>query len=93
MIIKSMRLTMHIPWAKSLKDKRMVVKSAIAKVCDKFNVSIAEVEHQDVIQTAVLAVVCVTGDTAQADSTLEHVLCFIENRSEAQITSVEYEFH
>lgn len=93
MIVKSMRMTMQIPWAQSLKDKRMVVKSILTKVIEKFNVSAAEVEYQDLPKTAVLAVVCVAANQGQADSILEHVLCFVENRSEGEITSIEYDNH
>ncbi|MDR2933212.1 MAG: DUF503 domain-containing protein [Oscillospiraceae bacterium] len=93
MIIKSMKISMHIPWAQSLKDKRMVVKSLTAKTKERFNISVAEVEHQDVLKTAVIAFVCVAGDTAQADSILDHVFCYIENHSEADIAHVEYDAH
>lgn len=93
MIVKSMCMTMQIPWARSLKDKRMAVKSILTRVIEKFNVSAAEVEHQDLPKTTMLAVVCVAAGQGQADSILEHVLCFVENRFEGEITSVEYENH
>ena len=46
-IIGSAEITLHASWVMSLKEKRMVVKSIIAKIQNKFNVSIAEVDEQD----------------------------------------------
>lgn len=91
MIVKSMVITMRIPWAKSLKDKRMVVKSVLTRSRERFNVSSAEVSSHDDHNTAVLAFVCVAWDTASADSLLEHTLCYIENHFEVEIINIEYE--
>ena len=41
MIIGTSKVRIHAPWVRSLKEKRMVVKSICAKVQNKFNVSIA----------------------------------------------------
>ncbi|NTV90209.1 MAG: DUF503 domain-containing protein, partial [Clostridiales bacterium] len=47
MIIGTAVIRLRAPWARSLKDKRMIVASIVAKVGSKFNVSIAETEDQD----------------------------------------------
>ncbi len=67
----------------------MVVKSLCAKVRNKFNVSVAEVEEQDIHQIAVLGFAAVAGDRAQADSILDHVFNFIEENTEGEIVGVE----
>lgn len=69
----------------------MVVKSLCAKVRNQFNVSVAEVEEQDIHQLAVLGFASVAGDRAQADSILDHVLNFIWDNTEGEITRVERE--
>lgn len=69
----------------------MIVKSLIAKIRNKFNVSIAEVEDQDVHQSIVLGLACVAGNTTLADSIIDNVIAFIENNSEAEFIGVQRE--
>lgn len=89
MVIGTVLIKIHMPWVHSLKEKRMVVKSICAKVRNQFNVSIAEVDEQDLHQIAVLGFAGVAGDKAQADSILDHVLNFIESNFEGEVVSVE----
>ena len=91
MMIATLKLKLYIPWATSLKDKRMVVKSLCAKLRAKFGVSVAEVEELEVHRTAVLGVAYVGNSRAQLDSVMDHLLDWIENSSNAEITSVERE--
>lgn len=91
MQIGVLRLRLHIPWAHSLKEKRMVVKSIVTRVRQVFNVSVAETEEQDIHQIAVLGVACVADSAAQADSILDHVLDYVEAHTEAQLTDVQRE--
>jgi uncharacterized protein YlxP (DUF503 family) len=89
MFIGTVKIKIHMPWVHSLKEKRMVVKSICAKVRNQFNVSIAEVEEQDIHQIAVLGFAGVAGDKAQADSIMDHVVNFIEGNTEGEIVSIE----
>lgn len=91
MIIGAVKVTIHAPWVHSLKEKRMVVKSLCAKVRNKFNASIAEVEAQDVHQTIVLGFSCVTSDSAHADSICDSIINFIEGNTEGSIQNIERE--
>jgi uncharacterized protein YlxP (DUF503 family) len=60
MTIGTCTIELHIPGNGSLKGKRRVVKSIIARVHNEFNVSIAEVGNQDLWQSATLGVACVS---------------------------------
>jgi len=91
MIIGTMELTLYAPWVHSLKEKRMVVKSICGKVMAKFNVSIAEVDTQDIHQTITIGIACVTNDTAHADDILENVLNHIESNTEAEVIRITKE--
>jgi uncharacterized protein YlxP (DUF503 family) len=91
MIIEAVTIKLYAPWVHSLKEKRMVVKSLIDKVRNKFNVSIAEIEDQDIHQTIVLGMVCVACTAVLADSIIESVLIFIENNTDAEIVNIERE--
>lgn len=91
MIIETLEIRLYASWVHSLKEKRMIVKSLIAKIRNQLNVSVAEVEDQDVHQSIVLGLACVAGNTALADSIMDHVLTFIENNTEAEIIAVRRE--
>lgn len=69
----------------------MTVKSLCAKVSNKFNVSIAEVENQDMHQSIGLGIACVTTDSRIADSMIDTILNFIESNTEGEIMHVERE--
>lgn len=91
MIIGTAKIYMTANWVHSLKEKRMVVKSIIAKVKNKFNFSIAEVESQDYHQSIVLGMACVSNDTKHANSMIQEVINFIEDNCEAIIEDVHIE--
>jgi len=91
MIIAAMTITLHAPWAHSLKEKRMEVKSLLTRIRDQFNVSVAEIGDQDVHQMITVAVAAIAANGAQADSILDNVIRFIEANSEALIVSIQRE--
>lgn len=91
MSILSLEIRLHAPWVHSLKEKRMVVKSLIAKLRNKFNVSVAEVDEQDTHQIIVIGVAAIVPHNAQADSVMEEIQYFIEENTEAEITDIERE--
>jgi uncharacterized protein YlxP (DUF503 family) len=73
MVIGLLTLELHFPGARSLKDKRQALRSLETKIKNRFNVSVAEVEHQDLWQRARLAVVGVNTDQGHLESTLSSV--------------------
>jgi uncharacterized protein YlxP (DUF503 family) len=91
MVIGTAAIKIHLPWVHSLKEKRMVVKSLSAKVHNQFNVSVAEIEEQDIHQIAVLGIAGIAGDRAQADSIIDNALNFIEGNTEGEIVSIDRE--
>jgi uncharacterized protein YlxP (DUF503 family) len=64
---------LHIPEARSLKDKRHYVKGLKDRLRNRFNVSVAEIEDQDLLNRATLAAVCVSGSRAYAEGLLDRV--------------------
>ena len=73
-------IELRLPGNSSLKRKRSVVKSITTRVSREFNVSIAEVDAQDVWQRAVLGVSCVSSSAEYAHRQLERVVEWIESR-------------
>ncbi|MFV3011729.1 DUF503 domain-containing protein [Clostridium botulinum] len=91
MIIGTAKIHLYANWVHSLKEKRMIVKSVISKTKNKFNVSIAEVEMQDVHQSIVIGIACVSNSTKQADSIIQNVVNYIEGNTEAIVSNIETE--
>lgn len=84
-----MRVTLRASWVHSLKEKRMVVKSIVQKSKNKFNISVSEVDEQDIHQTIVIGIAAVCGSSAQVDSTMENIITFIECNTDAEIVRVD----
>ena len=85
MIIAAMTFRLHAPWVHSVKEKRMVVKSLITQLQNKFHVSAAEVDEQDIHQIIVIGVAAVVPHHALADSLMEEISQFVETATDAQI--------
>ncbi len=86
------RIELRIPENQSLKAKRQIVKSIIARLQNTYNVSVAEVDNQDLWQLASLGVSCVSNHRRHADETLQAVLKFIvQNYPSVEIVSSETE--
>jgi uncharacterized protein YlxP (DUF503 family) len=72
-------LELHIQHAQSLKDKRQVLRSLKDRLRAKFNVAVAELEHQDTWQRSVVGVVTLSNEEQQVEESLQHVLAEADN--------------
>lgn len=92
MIVGICQITLHLPECHSLKDKRQVVKSVMARVRNRFEVAIAEVEDKDLWQIAKIGVSCVSNSSQHVDDVLSHIQRYIEEtRPDVFITDAETE--
>lgn len=78
MVIKLLTIDLHFPGRSSLKEKRFVLSSLKARLCQKYNVAIAEVGYQDKWQRSLLAVVTVGVDGKAVETTCSGVLKLLE---------------
>jgi uncharacterized protein len=86
------QITLHLPECHSLKDKRQVIKSVMARVRQQFEVAIAEVDEQDRWQIAKLGVSCVSNSSQHIDEILGRVRRYIEEtRPDVIVTDAEAE--
>ena len=85
MNIATMTIRLHAPWVHSLKEKRMIVKSIIAKLQNRFHVSAAETDEQDIHQIIVIGVAFIVPNNALADSMMDEISQFVEENTEAEI--------
>ena len=91
MRVAVMKMKFYAPWVHSLKEKRMVVKSILAKICNKFQVSAAEVEDQDIHQSVVIGVAAIVPHSAQADRVMDEIARFAQQSTEAELVEEERE--
>jgi len=88
MIVGVLRLQVSVFEAMTLKDKRRVIKSLKDRIGNKYNVSIAEVDHNDSVRTSVLAVAMVANESRFVDSALSGIVEFV--RKITQLSLVDY---
>jgi hypothetical protein len=92
MNVGALMVKLRLPENQSLKGKRQVIKSITSRVRSKFNVSIAEVDDQELWQLATLGVACVSNSNQRAQDTLTQVVNFIAwSRFEAEILDYKIE--
>ena len=85
MRIAAMTFCLRASWVHSLKEKRMIVKSLVAQLQNRFHVSAAEVDEQDTHQLIVLGVAAIVPHRAMADSLMDEIAEFVEGHTEAEI--------
>ena len=85
MNIAVMTFRLRASWVHSLKEKRMIVKSLIAKLQNRYHVSAAEIEDQDVHQMIVIGVAAIVPHNAMADSLMDDISLFVEENTDAEI--------
>ncbi|HEU5012220.1 MAG TPA: DUF503 domain-containing protein [Roseiflexaceae bacterium] len=92
MIVGCCQMSLYLPSVHSLKEKRSIVKSVLARLRHEFNVSTAEVDAQDIHQRAVIGVVSVSASAEYVQGQLEAVVRWVEeNRPDAPILDYEIE--
>ena len=85
MIVGVCKLQLFIPDSESLKGKRYILKSLISRIKNKFNVSIAEIDHNDLWQRATLGVAVVSNENRHANEMLSRIVNFVEMDRRVQI--------
>lgn len=88
MKVLTIEVKLYAPWIQSLKEKRMVIKSLVAKIINKFHVSVAEIDAQDVHKTIVIGIAVIVDSQKKADQMEECIVNFIEDSTEAQILEI-----
>lgn len=79
MVVGICTIELYLPDNHSLKGKRQVLNSIKGKLANRFNISIAEVDHHDVWQRATLGVAMINVDQRHIDSEFSKMLNFIES--------------
>ncbi len=86
------KISLRFPENLSLKGKRQILKSIITRVENRFNVSVAEVDDNELWQLATIAICCVSNNKRYTNQVLSKVMDFIaESRFEVEILDCEIE--
>ncbi|MCA1059125.1 DUF503 family protein [Rossellomorea aquimaris] len=75
----------------SLKEKRAVLQRIMSRLKQKFNVSVAEIDHQDVWQRTKIAIVAVASSKGASEREIEHALKFIDSFPEWERLETQFE--
>ena len=89
MVVGSLKIVFYLNDNRSLKGKRKIVRSMVDKVKSRFNVSIAEVGSNDKWQKIELGISAVGNDRRHIDSSLNHILDYLDSLCLAQIVNTE----
>ena len=92
MVVGVCTLDLHLPGVDSLKGKRQILLSLKERIQRKFNVSIAEVDGQDLWQRAVLGVVCVANEQRHTNQVLDSVLNLVRANPSVELVRQHMEF-
>ena len=84
MFVGVCQIEIMLPGSASLKDKRFVLASVKTRIQNKFNVSVAEVAHNDLWQRALLGLALVTNERKMVDQVFNKImeLLYEEDRLE-----------
>ena len=91
MHIGVLQFTLTIAWSCSLKDKRSVIKSLKDKLRQRHNISIAEIEDQDQVQTATLGIVMAGSDPRYINGALDKLVEVLRQHPDAELVDHQIE--
>jgi uncharacterized protein YlxP (DUF503 family) len=81
MIIGACQIELYVPGVTSLKEKRRALKPLMHQLRRQFEVAVAEVDHHDVWQSSLIAVVAVSTDASHIYAVLDKTVHWIEDNS------------
>jgi uncharacterized protein YlxP (DUF503 family) len=91
MIVGLCTVELFVPESQSLKDKRQVLLSLKDRLREKFNLSVAEVDGQDLWQKAVLGLACVANEGRHVNQVLDQALNLIRSVPAVEIVQSRVE--
>lgn len=84
-------LELHLPAARSLKDKRRVVKGLIERALARWRISIAEIGYHDLHQRSQIGIAAVHASPAHLEELMERLRAQLDEVYEAQVVRWEWE--
>ena len=91
MVVGILSLEFFLPQCNSLKSKRRIIRSIQDRIRSRFNIAVAEVDHQDLWQRAVLGFVTVSGSRKVVESTLSKIVDSVEKMGYGELINIRKE--
>jgi uncharacterized protein YlxP (DUF503 family) len=91
MIVGVMTAQLYLHGVSSLKQKRSIVKSLVERLKSRFNISVSEVDHQDVYTSAIIGVAVVTNEKQFVDRQFDKIIDFMRRDGRFSLGPVERE--
>lgn len=85
-------IDLHIPMAHSLKEKRKHIKSLKDKLQAGFNASVAEIDHLDEWQRAVMGVVMISNDQRYLQGEISRIETLLREYRDIQVVNIEQQW-
>jgi len=92
MVVGLLRLEVHVPNARTLKDKRSVLNSLKDQLRGRFNISVAEVDANETWQRATVGISTVGNSRAYAEGLLREVMAWVRTTRLVELITVEEEY-
>jgi len=89
----SCEVQVFLPESRSLKDKRQVIKSLKDRIRRRFEVAVAEVDHNDLWQRSALGIATVSTASQHANEVLSKAIRLIEQEPRVQLLDYFIEIH
>lgn len=86
-----MRFVIRLPWAHSLKDKRKVKRSLVDSMRNRYNVSVKEVEAQEIQQTLIIGLSYTALSQSDAEQMSETFTNYIYENAEGEVSLIDRE--
>jgi len=86
------RLELHIPTSRSLKEKRAVLRPIVEGLRHRFQISVAEVGYQDKWQRALIGMAVVSDSYGHAVEVVDNVERWVWSKPEVEVTRFETEW-
>jgi len=91
MIVGTCLVDLRIPGCRSLKDKRHILKALKESIRRKYNISVAELDHHDVWQRALIGIATISAETKFANQVISNVVNTIEANNRVEVIDYELE--
>jgi len=92
MIVGVVRFRLQFPGVGSLKDKRKIILSLKGKLKNKFNLSVAELEDNDVWQSGTIGIAIIANDRTFANSVLSKASDLVNSRPDIIVNDIKMEW-
>lgn len=93
MFLGSLQIKLYIPQVQSLKEKRSILKRLLAQIQNKFKLSVAELDFQEIWQTALIGIAFIANDKIVIERQKEKLIKFLDQNPGFEVIDIQYEIY